>query len=289
MDKDIKRVAAVHDLSGFGRASLTVIIPVLSTMGLQVCPVPTALLSTHTGGFDGYCFIDLTDHLENYVDHWHRLGLNFDCIYTGFLGSPRQISIISSFIETFSANSPLIVIDPVLGDNGCLYSAMNEKMVQEMRQFVRKADIITPNFTEAAFLLDEPYRLDVDEAEMKDWLYRLSAMGPKTAVISSVPNRECPGKIGVVAYDGQEDSFFKTDCDYIPAHYPGVGDIFASVIVGSILQGTGLPAAVRRAVRFMSLAISTSYDVKYPKRYGVLLESVLGHLRMQEDSLKDGE
>ena len=131
MSIPVKRVAAIHDLSGFGRASLTAIIPIISAMGIQVCPIPTAILSTHTGGFTDYKFIDLSEHLQEYLEHWKKLGIGFDCIYSGFLGSPQQIDIISQFHQDFSQNQPLIVIDPVMGDNGRLYQTMGMEMVEK--------------------------------------------------------------------------------------------------------------------------------------------------------------
>jgi pyridoxine kinase len=124
MKRNVKRVAAIHDLSGFGRASLTTIIPILSTMGVQVCPLPTAILSNHTGGFDTFSFVDFTDYMQDYIDGWKKVGVEFDCIYSGFLGSERQIGIVSDFIDDFSTEDNMVVVDPVHGDNGNLYSTM---------------------------------------------------------------------------------------------------------------------------------------------------------------------
>lgn len=278
MENTVSKVAAIHDLSGFGRSSLAVVIPILSVMGIQVCSLPTAVLSTQTGGFEGYCFIDLTDHMEEYIEHWHKLGIEFACIYSGFLGSSRQIDIIARFIDMFSSNNPLVVIDPVLGDDGRLYETMDQEMVARMRGFIKKADIITPNFTEAAFLLDEPYNPAVTETEMKTWLVRLSAMGPKIVVITSVPVSG-GGKTAVLAYNQEDGRFWKVDCVYLPADYPGTGDAFTSVIVGSILQGDDLPVALSRGVRFITAAIQISCRYKYPEREGVLLEKVLDELK----------
>lgn len=190
MSRLIKKVAAIHDLSGFGRASLTTVIPILSTMGIQVCPVPTAILSTHTSNFTGYSFIDLTDYMEEHIAHWKKLNLEFDCIYSGFLGSPRQIKIVSDFVDHFGHKDNLVVVDPVMGDNGSLYGTMGEEMVVEMRKLVSKADIITPNFTEAAFLLGEKYKETTTEEEVKNWLVRISEMGPKIVIITSVPDEK---------------------------------------------------------------------------------------------------
>lgn len=283
MKRQIKRVAAIHDLSGFGRTSLAVVIPILSVMGIQVCSLPTAVLSTHTGGFEDYSFIDLTDFMEDSIRHWQQLGIEFDCIYSGFLGSPRQIGIISNFIDNFSDNEPLVVVDPAMGDNGRLYSTMCDEMVQEMRSLVAKADIITPNFTEAAYLLNEPYRTNITLEEMKEWLVRLSEMGPKIPIITSVPYRgrsQPKHKTSVIAYNQEDERFWKVTCVYIPAHYPGAGDTFTSVLVGSLLQGDSLPIAMDRGVQFITGAIRASYGSQYPEREGVLLERVLGNLNL---------
>ncbi len=275
----VLKVAAIHDLSGFGRASLSIIIPIISTMGIQVCPAPTAILSTHTGGFENYTFIDLTEDLEKYLEHWKELKIRFNCIYTGFLGSPRQITIISNFINNLAFHNPLVVIDPVMGDNGLLYKTMTGDIVEEMCRFVNLADIITPNYTEAAFLLGEKYKPYIKEAEIKEWLCRLSNMGPKTVIITSVPALAGKEGTNVAAYDRDDGRFWKVKCDYIPAHFPGTGDGFTSVIVGSILQGDSLPIALDRAVQFITQAIRASYGYKYPEREGVLLERVLDNLK----------
>lgn len=276
----VKRVAAIHDLSGFGRTSLTVVIPILSTLGIQVCPLPTAVLSTHTGGFKGYHFVDLTEHLEATIKHWQKLGLGFDCLYSGFLGSAQQVAIISRFIDSFSADKPLVVIDPVLGDDGKLYQTMDEKMVQEMRAFIGRANIITPNFTEAAYLLGEEFQWQTSVGKIKDWLVRLSAMGPETVIITSVPDCEVAKNTCVMAYDRVANRFWKVSCLYISAKFPGAGDMFTSVVVGSILQGDSLPIALDRGVQFITTGIRASYGYEYPRREGILLERVLGSLNL---------
>lgn len=276
----VKKVAAVHDLSGFGRSSLAVVIPILSTMGVQVCSLPTALLSTQTGGFAGYYFMDLSEQLEGIIKHWRKLGLEFDCIYSGFLGSPRQVQIISDFIADFSGNKPLVVIDPVMADDGKLYETMNEEMVVKMRSLIGKANIITPNFTEAAFLLGEKYREDISIEELKGWLIRLAEMGPETVIITSAPDCHVSKSTSVLAYNRQDGRFWKVSCVYIPAHYPGTGDAFTSVLVGSLLQGDSLPIALDRGVQFITTAIRASYGYEYPRREGVLLERVLGSLNL---------
>ena len=282
MDNIVKKVAAIHDLSGYGRSSLTSIIPILSSMKLQVCPVPTAVLSTHTGGFEGFSFLDLTDYMEQHIAHWKKLGLEFDCIYSGFLGSPRQIKIVADFVDFFGHKNNLTVIDPVLGDNGRLYGTMGKEMVEEMKKLIGKADIITPNFTEVTFLLDKEYKKEISEAEIKQWLIELAAMGPKI-VATSVPDEDSHStdrKTNVVAYDRENDVFWKVSCKYIPASYPGTGDAYTSVVIGSLLQGDSLPIAIERGVQFITQCILASYGFKYPNREGVLLERMLDVLKM---------
>ena len=297
MSRLIKKVAAIHDLSGFGRASLTTVIPILSTMGIQVCPVPTAILSTHTSNFTGYSFIDLTDYMEEHIAHWKKLNLEFDCIYSGFLGSPRQIKIVSDFVDHFGHKDNLVVVDPVMGDNGSLYGTMGEEMVVEMRKLVSKADIITPNFTEAAFLLGEKYKETTTEEEVKNWLVRISEMGPKIVIITSVPDEkinEFEKNMSVIAYNKEDDVFWKVSCKYIPVSYPGTGDAYTSVLIGSLLQGDSLPVAIDRAMQFVTQCIKASYGFKYPSREGVLLERNLNILNVPVllgayELLKNGE
>lgn len=280
MNRTVKRVAAIHDLSGFGRSSLTAIIPVLSTMGVQVCPVPTAILSNHTGEFESYSFVDLTDSMEEYIKQWKNLNLEFDCIYSGFLGSVKQIEIVSDFIDYFRRKDNLIVIDPVMGDDGKLYGTMNENMISQMKKLINKADIITPNFTEAAFLLNKPYIKYIEDEEIKQWAIELSDMGPETVIITSVPDSKDNMDTSVIAFDRTNNVFWKVSCRYIPAFYPGTGDTFTSVIIGSLLQGDSLPIALDRGVQFITQCIKASYGFNYPKREGVLLEKVLDILKM---------
>lgn len=280
MKRSVKRVAAIHDLSGFGRASLTAIMPILSSMGVQVCPLPTAILSNHTGGFDTFSFVDFTDYMQDYIDGWKKLKIDFDCIYSGFLGSERQIQIVSDFIDDFGTEENMVVVDPVLGDNGTLYSTMNGTHVREMKKLIGKADIITPNFTEVSLLLDEAYKEQTTDEEMKDRLKRLSQMGPEIVVATSVPDQGEGKDSNVVAYDRRRNTYWKIPCKYIPASYPGTGDAYTSVMIGSLLEGDSLPIALDKGVQFITQAIKASYGFDYPKREGVLLEKVLEVLKM---------
>lgn len=274
----IKKVAAINDLTGYGRASLTTIIPILSTMKVQVCPLPTAILSTHTGGFGENSFIDLTSYMKSHIEHWKNLNLEFECIYSGFLGSPMQVDIVLDFINFFGKKAKLIVVDPVIGDNGKLYKTMSEEMVIGMRKLIQKADIITPNFTELLYLLGKEYKESVNETEIKSYLKEISFLGPKIIIVTSVPDfdfNSVEKRTNVIAYDSINDIFWKVSCKYIPASYPGTGDAYTSVVIGSLLQGDSLPIAMERGVQFITQCIMASYGFNYPTKEGVLLEKVL--------------
>ncbi len=278
MKNPVQRIAAIHDLSGFGRASLTVVIPILSTMGIQVCPLPTAVLSTHSK-FSDYHFVDLTEHMPAMIAHWQNLDVGFDAIYSGFLGSHRQVAIVTDLIQRFRRPDQLVVVDPVLGDDGAIYGPLGMDMVAEMRALITHADVITPNMTEAALLLQEAYNPRAGIAEIKQWALRLAEKGPDIVIITSVPESERGRETSVVAYNSRHKRFWKVMCDYLPADYPGTGDAFASVVVGCLLQGDSLPIALDRAVQFISLGVRATFGHTYDTRQGILLERVLDNLR----------
>lgn len=276
------RLAAIHDLAGFGRTSLMVVIPVFSTMGIQVCPLPTAVLSTGTTGFSDFQFTDLTRHTAASLEHWKRLGLCFDAVYSGFLGSEQQTELVADCIDNCLEKDGLAVVDPVLGDNGRMEPTMGVGMVEAMRTLVRKASLITPNLTEAALLLGEPYpitaqRPGMDEGMLREWLYRLTDLGPEIAVITSVP--EDNGRQSwVVAHHKGQNRFWRVDCNYIPADYPGTGDTFTSVLTGSMMRGDSLPLAMDRAAQFVAMGIRAAFGHDSPYREGIFLERVLNSL-----------
>ena len=276
---NVKKIAAIHDLSGIGRVSLTVVIPILSSMGFQVCPLPTAVLSSHTQ-YPQFSFHDLTDEMPIIIDQWKKLGASFDAIYTGYLGSPRQIHIVSDFIDDFRKKDTLVMIDPVLGDNGKLYTNFDNNMILEMRKLIGKADVITPNMTELFYLLDKPYKTNNSDEELKEYLYQLSEKGPEIVIITSVPVENDPQKTSVYAYNRKGNKYWKVTCSYLPAHYPGTGDTFTSVITGSIMQGDSLPIALDRATQFILQGIRATFGYEYDNRDGILLEKVLHNLNM---------
>lgn len=275
----VKKVVAVHDLSGVGRVSLTVVIPILSSMGFQVCPLPTAVLSSHTQ-YPHFSFLDLTEEMPKIISEWKQLGVQFDAFYTGYLGSPEQIQIVSDFIDDFRQSENLVVVDPVLGDNGKLYSNFHDSMVKEMRQLITKADVITPNLTELFYLLDLPYKVQNTDEELKTYLRDLSDKGPEVVIITSVPVLNDIHKTSVYAYNRTGNRYWKITCPYLPAHYPGTGDTFTSVITGALLQGDSLPIALDRATQFILQGIRATFGYEYDNREGILLEKVLNNLDM---------
>lgn len=268
------RVAAVHDLSCVGRCSLTVIAPVMSCMGIQVCPLPTAILSTHLGGFKKAEFYDFTEHMTAFFQHWQQEKVDFDCIYSGFLASEEQIQVVSQFIDDFSKTKTLVLVDPVMGDEGKLYSVYTPRMQESMKILVKKANVITPNYTEASFLLGETYQECIDDlALIKKWLVRLSEFGPEIVVITGIPFGS--QEIVNIGYDKKQRCFWEVSSKRIPVRYPGTGDIFASVLGGAILKGYSLHAAMQVATDFVTRSIKTTFQVNTPSREGVLLETTL--------------
>lgn len=274
---NVRRIAAIHDLSGIGRTSLMAVIPILSTMGFNVCPLPTAILSNHSQ-YPDFSFLDLTEEMPRIIDQWEKLGVTFDAIYTGYMGSPRQIEIVCGFIERFRTADTLVVVDPVLGDNGHLYSKMTQEMVEEMRRLACRADVLTPNLTEAFALLDRPYKTDCTTGELKDLIAELSEMGPDTVIITGVPVPGQSGLTSVIARSKSDLRTWKVTCPYLPAHYPGTGDSFTSVITGSLLQGDSLPIALDRAAQFILQGIRSTFGYRMDNRDGILLERVLPNL-----------
>ncbi len=270
-----KKVAAIHDLSGIGRCSLTVILPVLSTMGVQCCPVPTAILSSHTGGFGDVVMRDLTDYIIPALNHYKRLNEDFDCIYSGFLASSGQIDHCIDFFDSYPDS--LKIVDPVMGDHGKLYRTYTNELCKRMSELVSKAEIITPNLTEAAILLKQDFPSSpLTSSQAKSWLVRLSEKGPHTVVITSVVLAD--GSNCNIGYDKRYNSFWKVKCNYVPVNYPGTGDIFTSVLVGGLLKGDSLPIAINRATCFVEIAVKTTYSYSAQPRNGIMIESCLSWL-----------
>ncbi|MBQ9785463.1 MAG: pyridoxamine kinase [Clostridia bacterium] len=287
-----RRIAAIHDLSCVGRCALTVIIPTLSVMGYQTVPVPTALLSSHTGGFTNLHFRDLTDDMDRIGEHFERLDVRFGAIYTGFLGSDAQICSVTKLIEHFgmrpdeTGEKPLILVDPVMGDDGALYSTYTEELVEGIRHLSTYAEVLTPNLTEACFLTHTPYAdtaaLSIDEASAfaHELLNRLTEVAPRARIV-----------ITGVHLSGGEVANFGMDADgtrfcvkrpHRGHAYPGTGDIFASVLLGALLDKESFESACARAADFTGMLIEESSKIATPARMGVALESYL-HLLVRKE------
>ncbi len=239
-----KKIAAIHDIAGFGRSSLTVVIPVMSVMGHQTCPVPTAVLSTITGFYEDYTMLDLSGLMPEYLKHWEKENLKFDCIYSGFLGSAPQAGITAEFMERL--NAPLNVVDPVFADDGKLYACFDTKIVDAMKMLSSKADIVTPNATEASMMLGESVP-PATEKEAAGFAKDLSKLGPSYIIITSVPDKD--NNICVVVYDKNKDEAYKISNPYIHhARYPGTGDLFTSVLTGHMVNGHSVAESASKAV-----------------------------------------
>ena len=244
------RVAAIHDLSGFGRCSLTVAIPILSAMGVQCCPLPTAFLSTHTGGFEGFTFLDMTDELPRAAAHWKSLGLDFQAVYSGFLGSERQIGIVADFIRDFRSAGTVAVVDPVMGDHGKVYQTYTPAMCAGMSRLTELADVITPNLTEAALLLGVPYGdLPGGEDGCREIVERLSLNGKRSVVLTGAST--APELIGAMCFDARTGQTEAVQTRRVPREFHGTGDVFTSVLTGALVRGDSLPQAARQAVDFV--------------------------------------
>ncbi len=268
-------VAAIHDLSCYAKSSLTVVIPALSMMGVEVAPLPTALLSTQTDGFSDYYYKDLTDDLDRVLRHWKKLDLSFDAIYSGFLGSSFSIEFVHRMIAWQKKRTPLVVIDPVMGDNGEFYGPLSTALVQGMRALVMEADVITPNLTEAAILLDLPYRDDLSPSEALGWAHKLSEFGAKKVVITSIIQGE---RTYVASYDASSGEERIHAQDHLPVSYPGCGDLFASILTGKLLKGSEFFTSVTESAQIVKLAIERSHEDQVPLSHGVSVERIAREL-----------
>ncbi len=269
-----KNILAMHDISCVGKCSLTVALPILSAAGCTVSVLPTAVLSTHTGGFQGFTFRDLTGDLPGILDHWEKLGLKFDAVYTGYLGSAGQIRLVSRLIEEFLAPGAPVCIDPAMADNGRLYASFGPDFSRGMTALCRKADLILPNLTEAALLLDRPYQEGMqNREETEETLRCLSSLGPRRVVLTGVSF--CPEQTGCAAYDRETGEFSYVFSKKVEGCYCGTGDIFASALIGALLKGFPLRQAARVAVDFTCGAIARTHRAGTEIRFGVNFEEGL--------------
>lgn len=283
MDNKIKKVAAINDISCLGGASLTQIIPILSSMGVKTYPVPTVILSTHSGGYEYYTYEDLTDHMVRQGIHWQELGVKFDAIYSGFLGSSDQIVIVEDFIRHFKKEDSIVLVDPVMGDDGEVYSSIDQEIISEMRKLVSHADIVTPNLTEAFLLADIPYDPRPDKKTKELLLEKILALGAKSIVITSFP----AGDEGISNLIYEENTIEIVGGKRAISDFPGTGDIFASVLLGARLNGNNLKKSCKIASDFVLDCINFSKDEEYSHRSGVLLEARLHKLYKYNNFYKD--
>jgi len=263
----IKKVAAINDLSGYGKCSLAVALPILSALGVQCCPLPTAILSNHTG-YESFFFDDYTDRMENYYHEWEKLKLTFDCIYTGFLGSEKQIDIVQNFISKFKKDN-ILLVDPVMGDNGTIYATYTDEMCNKMKKLASIADIVTPNLTEACILSDTKFKDLLKMDEIKEMARKIHELGAKKVVITGIKNDDM---VGNYIYDGNGQIFYTKN---VPYQYSGTGDLFASLLCGYILNGYDLNEAVQKSAHFVYKATLYSSQTGIDRRNGVAFEKIL--------------
>lgn len=276
MQNKQKKIAAINDLSGYGRCALTVTIPIISHMKIQCCPVPTSILSNHTG-YEEYFFDDYSDRLPEYLSMWKKLGLAFDGIMSGFLGSKEQIGMVEDFIKEFATELTEVVIDPVMGDHGTIAGTYTEEMCIEMRRLVSLADIITPNLTEACKLSDTPYKeKGWKKKELLEMADKLEAMGPEKIVITGIPQGEF---IANFVYEkGQEPHFIKTY--KVGDERCGTGDLFASIIAADAVNGVPFQASVKKASSFVKKCMQKSIEMEIPRKNGVCFEEIMDKLKV---------
>lgn len=271
------RVAAIHDMSGFGRCSLTVAIPVLSAMGVQCCPLPTAFLSTHTGGFQNFTFLDMTEEMPRVAAHWKSLDLKFTSIYSGFLGSERQIGIVEAFIRDFRGPDTIVVVDPVMGDDGTAYQTYTSSMCEGMAHLAEMADVITPNLTEAAFLLKREYAaLPSGQAGLTAIVEELSMDGRRSVVLTGASL--APGMTGAMCFDAKTGQTEAVQTEFVARHLLGTGDVFTSVLTGALVKGGSLSEAAWQAAEFVRACAERTVAKNLPLREGVDFEPLLGLL-----------
>ena len=270
-----KRIAAIHDISGFGKCSLTVALPIISAAKIETAVIPTAVLSTHTGGFSGYTFRDLTEDILPIAQHWKNENLVFDGFYTGYLGSKEQIELVKKSIDILKNDNTIVVVDPVMADHGKLYAGFTSDFPKEMLTLCKTAHIIVPNMTEAAFMLGEdylepPYTKDYVEGILK----RLNDITGAQIVLTGVSF--CEGELGVAVYKNGEIYYYLTQKENAVFH--GTGDVFASALTAAVISGKTTFEAAKIAADFTVLCINKTLEENKDRRYGVNFESCLFEL-----------
>lgn len=276
----LKKVAAINDLSGIGKCSLTVAIPILSALKVQCCPFPTAILSSQTG-FSEYTFLDLTKEMENYSNTWKNLNLKIDTICSGFLGSINQIDIVNNFIK--ENPKAFVIVDPVLGDDGLLYPIFNEETCIKMKDLVMNSNLITPNITEACLLLNKKFKKDFSHDEIINIAKDLSNLGPEKVIITGIIRDE---KIYNLSYDKNTNKSFTYGLEYNKCSYSGTGDIFVSIICGLITNNYDLDVSVKIASDFIYKCVSYTSKYENDRNQGVMFEMFLNDLTSIDKKFK---
>lgn len=271
----MKRIVTVQDISAVGKCSLTVALPIISACGVECAVMPTAVLSTHTQ-FTGFTFHDLTDEIAPITDHWKKEGLTFDAIYTGYLGSFRQIELVEEMFEKLGDKNTLLVVDPAMADHGKLYYGFTEEFAARMAQLCGKADLILPNLTEASFMLKRPYDENYTQEDIRQMLKELCALGAKRTAITGVSYEK--GKVGFELYDAGTDTFSSYFGEHLPVAFHGTGDIFASACVGAIARGNSIVDALKIAVDYTYQCVHVTMDDPNHRTYGVNFEEAIPYL-----------
>ena len=267
-----KRVAAIHDISGFGKCSLTVALPIISAAGSECAVIPTAVLSTHTGGFKDFTFRDLTEDILPIAEHWRREGIRFDAIYTGYLGSFEQIDLVCKVIDILRDEDTLVVVDPVMADHGKLYPIFPDNFPDGMKKLCAMADIVIPNLTEACLMLGIEYKDGVfTEEYVREILEGLLAIGAKTPVLTGVYFDE--QKLGAACLENGEIKY--AFANRVNAMYHGTGDVFGSALIGALMEGFALQTALEIAAKYTSGCIERTLRFQPDRTYGVDFENEL--------------
>ena len=270
---DYKRVLTVQDISCVGQCSLTVALPIISACGVETCVLPSAVLSTHTAGFQGWTFRDLTEDMPAIAAHWQKENIAFDAIYTGYLGSTEQIDYVKALFDTVLKAGGVRVVDPAMADNGKLYPLFDMAYVEAMKGLCGAADVVVPNLTEACFLTDTPYTEQYDRAYIDDVVAKLHALGAKTVVFTGVSF--AAGRTGVLVSEDGAAQYYEHPKRQNSCH--GTGDIYASAFVGALVRGKSAVDAARIAADYTVACIDTTAKLDN-HWYGAAFEPVLGEL-----------
>ena len=265
-----KRLIAINDISGFGKCSLTVAVPIISAAGIETVCMPTAVLSTHTGGFEGFTYRDLTEDMPKIAEHWKTIDIDPDAIYSGFLGSFDQIEIVKQFAKDFKTDHNIFIADPCMADHGKMYTVFDRSFAKAMAELCAQADIILPNITEACFMVNEEFIDGVQTEEyIEKLLNKLLDMGCKNVILTGVSFEE--GKLGAacIGQDRIPHYYFENKLNGV---YHGTGDVFASSFCGAILNGFSLHDAMAIAVRYVCNCIKRTQTMDRPIKYGVDFE-----------------